>query len=93
MSQAGAASHTGGDASPHFKEKGAFPVDIRSIVIRDPALVDMEAYRHQVPLWKRVWQHSLTQMLLLSVQAFCGPAMDDAIAGEEVKVLGITFHR
>lgn len=46
-----------------------------------PELVDMDAYRRDVPLWKRVWQHSLTQMMLLSVQAFCGPAMDDAIAG------------
>lgn len=46
-----------------------------------PDLVDMEAYRRDVPLWKRIWQHSLTQMMLLSVQAFCGPAMDDAIAG------------
>ncbi|KAM0421264.1 hypothetical protein ACHAPT_010986 [Fusarium lateritium] len=34
-----------------------------------------------MPRWKRVWQHSLTQMMLLSVQAFCGPAMSDAIAG------------
>ncbi|RAL12466.1 uncharacterized protein BO97DRAFT_345017 [Aspergillus homomorphus CBS 101889] len=34
-----------------------------------------------LPLWKRVWYHSLTQMLLLSVQAFCGPAMSDAITG------------
>ncbi|KAG8162929.1 hypothetical protein KVR01_007407 [Diaporthe batatas] len=47
----------------------------------NPDLVDMEAYRRNVPLWKRIWQHSLTQMMLLSVQAFCGPAMDDAIAG------------
>ncbi|KKY34248.1 hypothetical protein UCDDA912_g05807 [Diaporthe ampelina] len=46
-----------------------------------PELVDMDAYRRDVPLWKRIWQHSLTQMMLLSVQAFCGPAMDDAIAG------------
>lgn len=43
--------------------------------------INMEEYERTVPLWKRVWQHSLTQMLLLSVQAFCGPAMDDAIAG------------
>jgi MFS family permease len=43
--------------------------------------VDMYAYRQSVPLWRRVWQHSLTQMLLLSVQATCGPAMADAIAG------------
>ncbi|KAJ4130471.1 hypothetical protein NW754_009524 [Fusarium falciforme] len=34
-----------------------------------------------IPRWKRVWQHSLTQMMLLSIQAFCGPAMSDAIAG------------
>lgn len=44
--------------------------------------VDMERYRATVPLWKRVWQHSLTQMILLSIQAFCGPAMSDAITGE-----------
>lgn len=44
--------------------------------------VNMDHYRATVPLWKRVWQHSLTQMMLLSVQAFCGPAMSDAITGE-----------
>lgn len=44
--------------------------------------INMEEYERTVPLWKRVWQHSLTQMLLLSVQAFCGPAMADAIAGQ-----------
>ncbi|KAL5339843.1 major facilitator superfamily domain-containing protein [Aspergillus crustosus] len=44
-------------------------------------MVDMDHYRATVPLWKRVWQHSLTQMMLLSVQAFCGPAMADAITG------------
>lgn len=38
-------------------------------------------YRSSVPTWKRVYRHSLTQMMLLSVQAFCGPAMWDAIAG------------
>lgn len=43
--------------------------------------MNMEEYARTVPKWKRVWQHSLTQMLLLSVQAFCGPAMADAIAG------------
>lgn len=48
----------------------------------NPEMVDMDAYRREVPLWKRIWQHSLTQMMLLSVQAFCGPAMDDAIAGK-----------
>jgi hypothetical protein len=44
--------------------------------------MDMAKYKLTVPFWKRVWQHSLTQMALLSVQAFCGPAMADAIAGE-----------
>jgi hypothetical protein len=43
--------------------------------------MSMEHYRATVPLWKRILQHSLTQMMLLSVQAFCGPAMADAIAG------------
>lgn len=45
--------------------------------------VDMEAYRLSVPLWRRVWQNSFTQMMLLSMQAFCGPAMADAIAGRK----------
>lgn len=44
--------------------------------------INMDHYRATVPLWKRVWQHSLTQMMLLSVQAFCGPAMSDAITGK-----------
>ncbi|KAJ5557954.1 hypothetical protein N7535_009447 [Penicillium sp. DV-2018c] len=43
--------------------------------------INMEQYRANVPLWKRVWQNSLTQMILLSIQAFCGPAMSDAITG------------
>ncbi|CAG8908725.1 unnamed protein product [Penicillium egyptiacum] len=43
--------------------------------------VNMEQYRATVPLWKRIWQNSLTQMILLSIQAFCGPAMSDAIIG------------
>jgi hypothetical protein len=34
-----------------------------------------------IPMWKYIWHHSLTQMILLSIQAFCGPAMSDAIAG------------
>ena len=46
------------------------------------SVIDMEHYKATVPLWKRVWQHSLTQMILLSIQAFCGPAMADAITGE-----------
>lgn len=80
MSKADAASHPVGDESS--QEKGPSPVVVGGVVDENPGLVDMEAYKRQVPLWKRVWQHSLTQMLLLSVQAFCGPAMDDAISGE-----------
>ncbi|CAG8190642.1 unnamed protein product [Penicillium salamii] len=49
--------------------------------IHHGAVIDMESYQSNVPLWRRVWQHSLTQMMLLSVQAFCGPAMSDAITG------------
>jgi hypothetical protein len=44
--------------------------------------IDREAYERDIPKWKRIWQHSLTQMILLSIQAFCGPAMADAIAGK-----------
>lgn len=47
-----------------------------------PHGIDVEQYRATVPRWKRIWQHSLTQMVLLSIQAFCGPAMSDAITGE-----------
>lgn len=47
----------------------------------NPTTVDMDEYRRTVPWWKRAYKHSLTQMMLLSVQAFCGPAMWDAIAG------------
>lgn len=57
--------------------------------IQNGTHIDMERYRATVPLWKRVWQHSLTQMMLLSVQAFCGPAMSDAITGTYI----ITFMR
>ena len=49
--------------------------------IHHGAVIDVEHYQATVPLWRRVWQHSLTQMMLLSVQAFCGPAMSDAITG------------
>ncbi|KAJ0413501.1 major facilitator superfamily domain-containing protein [Aspergillus carlsbadensis] len=44
-------------------------------------VINMDTYRENVPKWKRIWQHSLTQMILLSIQAFCGPAMSDAITG------------
>ena len=57
---------------------GALPVNASN---NAEGTFDMEAYQQDVPLWKRIHQHSLTQMMLLSVQAFCGPAMADAIAG------------
>lgn len=62
-------------------EKGPSLEVVNTTTDANPDFVDMDAYRRNVPLWKRIWQHSLTQMMLLSVQAFCGPAMDDAIAG------------
>jgi len=43
--------------------------------------IDMDDYKATTSFWVRFRQHSLTQMMLLSIQAFCGPAMDDAIAG------------
>jgi hypothetical protein len=57
------------------------PADVDVEVGYTDEIINMEEYERSVPLWKRVWQHSLTQMMLLSVQAFCGPAMADAIAG------------
>jgi hypothetical protein len=69
------------DLLPHEAQEGTLqplPTNITDIAHG----VDMEHYRATVPLWKRVWQHSLTQMMLLSVQAFCGPAMSDAITGK-----------
>lgn len=50
--------------------------------VDDELIVDMAAYEQSVPRWQRIYRHSLTQMMLLSVQAFCGPAMSDAIAGD-----------
>lgn len=58
--------------------------------IGQSSVIDMEHYKATVPLWKRVWQHSLTQMILLSIQAFCGPAMADAITGENDSSLHAT---
>jgi MFS family permease len=71
-------THAGGNDDA-LKTKGNDPLNAPPQYADDR--VNMEAYAANVPLWKRVYQHSLTQMLLLSVQAFCGPAMADAIAG------------
>jgi hypothetical protein len=69
-------THAGGNDDA--LRAGALPVDASNNAV---GTFDLEGYRAKVPLWKRIKDHSLTQMLLLSVQAFCGPAMDDAIAG------------
>ena len=53
------------------------PENARAASVR---AADMSSTR-DIPMWKYIWQHSLTQMILLSIQAFCGPAMSDAIAG------------
>lgn len=74
--------------SSHDDSPSALPTDVAS----GAQGVDMEHYRATVPRWKRIWQHSLTQMMLLSVQAFCGPAMSDAIAGESYKLLKSSDH-
>ncbi|KAF1355609.1 MFS general substrate transporter [Lizonia empirigonia] len=68
-----------GDNDDALRTKGSDPLNA-PIDYADER-VNMEEYERTVPLWKRMWQHSLTQMMLLSVQAFCGPAMADAIAG------------
>ncbi|KAK7756497.1 hypothetical protein SLS62_001331 [Diatrype stigma] len=70
-------THAGGDDDA-LRPHGTLPMNLP---VEGDEHIDMDAYRASVPKWKRVYQHSLTQMLLMSVQAFCGPAMDDAIAG------------
>ncbi|KAK8101997.1 MFS general substrate transporter [Apiospora kogelbergensis] len=71
-------THAGGDDDA-LRGQGDIPVDPNPDVTIEP--LDMDEYRRTVPRWKRFYKHSLTQMMLLSVQAFCGPAMSDAIAG------------
>ncbi|OTB02562.1 hypothetical protein M426DRAFT_322496 [Hypoxylon sp. CI-4A] len=70
-------THAGGDDDA-LRGLGSLPMNPTN---NAEDTVDMVAYRKTVPRWKRIYKHSLTQMLLLSVQAFCGPAMGDAIAG------------
>ncbi|KAK8009611.1 hypothetical protein PG989_000544 [Apiospora arundinis] len=71
-------THAGGNDDA-LRGQGNVPVDPNPDVIVES--LDMDEYRRTVPRWKRFYKHSLTQMMLLSVQAFCGPAMSDAIAG------------
>ncbi|KAK3203433.1 hypothetical protein GRF29_112g1258954 [Pseudopithomyces chartarum] len=73
-------THAGGNDDA-LRTKGNDPMNAPTSTDYAEGRVDMVAYAENVPLWKRVYQHSLTQMMLLSVQAFCGPAMADAIAG------------
>ncbi|KAK7180265.1 hypothetical protein DPSP01_009427 [Paraphaeosphaeria sporulosa] len=73
-------THAGGNNNV-LRAKGNDPMNPAAPSQYADENVDMVAYSKNVPLWKRVYQHSLTQMMLLSVQAFCGPAMTDAIAG------------
>ncbi|KAH3973111.1 hypothetical protein HBI56_177960 [Parastagonospora nodorum] len=73
-------THAGGDDDA-LRTKGNDPLNPPPVYEVADERMNMEEYQKNVPLWKRVWQNSLTQMLLISVQAFCGPAMADAIAG------------
>jgi hypothetical protein len=85
MSQFDAAppnTHAGGNDDA-LRTKGNDPLNAPPVYEVADERMNMEEYAKNVPLWKRVWQNSLTQMLLLSVQAFCGPAMADAIAGKQ----------
>ncbi|KAK8215257.1 hypothetical protein M8818_002269 [Zalaria obscura] len=72
-------THAGGNDDA-LRPKGVLPMNPTPAEPVDDR-VDMEEYTKTVPWWKRVHRHSLTQMLLLSIQATCGPAMSDAIAG------------
>ena len=83
MSQYDAAppnTHAGGNDEA-LRPHGTLPMNLPA---EGDERVDMETYKNSVPLWKRIHQNSLTQMILMSVQAFCGPAMADAIAGKQV---------
>ncbi|KAI0572678.1 hypothetical protein TUN199_10326 [Pyrenophora tritici-repentis] len=85
MSQFDAAppnTHAGGN-NDALRTKGNDPLNTPLENEVADERMNMEEYARTVPRWKRIWQHSLTQMMLLSVQAFCGPAMADAIAGEQ----------
>lgn len=64
-------THSGGDDDA-LRTRGTLPMN--SPVNDGPehtnsaAVMDMDAYRRDIPLWKRVHQHSLTQMMLISIQ-------------------------
>lgn len=72
-------THAGGDDEA-LRPHGTLPMNDAPVLVEDER-VNMDAYRDAVPWWKRFYQDSFTQMMLLSMQSFCGPAMSDAIAG------------
>lgn len=74
-------THAGGDDDA-LRTKTNRPLSALPTNEQNELYIDREAYERDIPKWKRIWQHSLTQMILLSIQAFCGPAMADAIAGK-----------
>lgn len=74
-------THAGGNDDA-LRTKGNDPLNAPATYEVADERMNMEEYQKNVPLWKRIWQNSLTQMFLISIQAFCGPAMADAIAGK-----------
>ncbi|KAH7400934.1 major facilitator superfamily domain-containing protein [Phaeosphaeria sp. MPI-PUGE-AT-0046c] len=73
-------THAGGNDDA-LRTKGNDPLNAPPTYEVTDERMNMEEYQKNAPLWKRIWQNSLTQMFLISIQAFCGPAMADAIAG------------
>lgn len=74
--------------------KSAFPMDTSPSKLDQDAEIrpsGTDTTTADIPLWKRVWRHSLTQMVILSIQSFCGPAMSDAITGACLPVDGLIF--
>lgn len=78
-------THAGGDDDA-LRTKGDDTMNAPPTYQVTDERMNMEEYQKNVPLWKRIWQNSLTQMFLISIQAFCGPAMADAIAGKSSKI-------
>lgn len=69
-------THAGGDDDA-LRTRGTLPMnspvnDRPEHSTNSAAMVDMDAYRRDIPLWKRVHQHSLTQMMLISIQVNFG---------------------
>jgi hypothetical protein len=82
-------THAGGNDEA-LRPHGTLPMNDPPIYADER--VNMEEYQNAVPWWKRIYQDSFTQMMLLSMQSFCGPAMADAIAGEILCVSKAVLH-